>query len=154
MPRNPTLSGEQLVDRLREHGETIIFTGMVKQADSDGEIMFARGTDCQHWITIPREYVERADVLGLVPCHDHDHHLVRLYLKRPQSAEARVFADLAQLHRAAPAVAQGAAARPAAAGDPQSNPCFVVGEAAPCPPGFYRTYDPSSNQYMCCRNPT
>jgi len=154
MPRNPTLSGEQLVDRLREHGETIIFTGMVKQADSDDEIMFARGTECQHWITIPREYVERADVLGLVPCHDHDHHLVRLYLKRPQSTEARVFADLAQLHRAAPAAAQAAAVRPAVAGDPHSSPCFAVGDTTPCPPGYYRTYDPASNQYVCCRGST
>jgi hypothetical protein len=75
--------------------QPVVLTGMVKKADDPDSVMFASGTLCQNWVKIPlKTMVERVERLGKVPCRDHTHELVRLYLKQPEGPEAGVLAAL------------------------------------------------------------
>ncbi|MDT5208491.1 MAG: hypothetical protein QOF67_906, partial [Mycobacterium sp.] len=73
----------------------LTLTGMVKASeDSSTELMFAVGTRCGNWTSVPTDIIESIDVLGSVPCDDHSHHRVTLTFKTPKSLEAATFAAL------------------------------------------------------------
>ncbi|MFO0967853.1 MAG: hypothetical protein U0793_20005 [Gemmataceae bacterium] len=78
-------------DRLKE---TFALEGMVKKADDPNTLMFAAGTSCRRWVSIPIDLITNVTWLGKVPCRDHTHDLVRLEMKEPQTAEARMLRDL------------------------------------------------------------
>src|SRR4249919_1517869 len=70
---------------------------MVKPADdSDDYLFFAHGSVCQNWIRIPMTSIEAIDLLNFVPCDDHNHPLVLLRLRQPETDEGRLFASLVQ----------------------------------------------------------
>ena len=73
----------------------LTLTGMVKaNDDSADELLFAAGTRCENWTSVPANLIETVDVLGAVSCGDHSHHRVRLTFKAPKSPEAATFAAL------------------------------------------------------------
>lgn len=146
MADNRVLSAEELVSHLRQQGvgTTISFIGMVKAGEREHEIMFARGTDCTKWISLPRDLVDSAEILGSVPCAGHEHHLVRIAIKRPESEEAKVFANLAELHRVV------ASPRGLLNTETFTGGCFPVARETACPDRYYRTYDVSIGQEVCC----
>jgi hypothetical protein len=75
------------------------FTGMVKPAEDDQSIMMARAGDCAKWVQIPARYVQDVEFIQLVHCGDHTHPLVHVFMKEPDSAEAKAFAAVASLHQ-------------------------------------------------------
>lgn len=94
-----TFTGEEFLKALSEGNlrEPIGKTGMVKPAaDGTPAIQFAEGTACGQWTTIPAEMIEKVEFLRTVPCRDHQHPLVRLFLKEPPASNplATVFAEL------------------------------------------------------------
>jgi hypothetical protein len=73
----------------------LTLTGLVKVGeDSSTELMFAVGTHCADWTSVPLETIENVEVLDVVPCADHTHHRVTLTFKTPTSAEGAMFASL------------------------------------------------------------
>jgi hypothetical protein len=109
-----------------------VFTGMIKQHDSDdGIILFARPDDCATWIEVPVGVIKDIDFLQTAQCGDHKHPLVHLTMEEPQSEDGRAFAALARLHirpmspASAPPPAQAALAMSMAPrGMPGSTPCY------------------------------
>lgn len=92
-----TFSAQEFVDRMGRDGLSppLRLTGLVKlPEESTGGLEFALGTRCADWTTLPLELVETVEVRQTVPCRDHEHPLVTLTLKAPESAEATAFAAL------------------------------------------------------------
>jgi hypothetical protein len=90
---------EEFLDRLKrdELSQPTVLYGMVKPADdSDDYLFFAHGSVCQNWIRISMTSIEAIDVLNFVPCDDHNHPLVLLRLRQPETDEGRLFASLVQ----------------------------------------------------------
>jgi hypothetical protein len=67
--------------------------GMVKAAEETGKISFTR-TDCESWVDIPTDLIEKAEQVGQRPCRDHIHPVFRLKLKQPEDPEAQILAAL------------------------------------------------------------
>lgn len=72
-------------------------TGLVKTSEEEDGLLFAHGSDCTNWISIPTRLIDRVEFLQVVPCKDHSHPLVTLVFSIPESPEAQVFAGLAKL---------------------------------------------------------
>jgi hypothetical protein len=73
-------------------------TGLVKLSEEDkNALLFAHGTDCTNWISVPVSLIDRVDFLRVMPCKDHSHPLVTLIFSAPQSPEAQTFAAIANL---------------------------------------------------------
>jgi hypothetical protein len=90
-------TAQEFMDKLR-HDEImapLTVTGMVKVSDDDyNQIMFALGTQCADWTSVPLDLIESVEVLGSAPCEDHSHPLVALTFKKPESSEGAVFTAL------------------------------------------------------------
>jgi hypothetical protein len=67
--------------------------GMVKSAESAGKISFTP-TDCESWVDIPTDLIEKAEQVGQRSCRDHIHPVFRLTLKKPEDPEAQILAAL------------------------------------------------------------
>ena len=91
-------------------GAPLSLLGMVKDAEDDRHLMFAGGTDCETWTEVPLDMIESIELRDVVPCRDHSHPFVKLYLEEPESEEARMFASLAKAQMQAPS-GPGAAKR-------------------------------------------
>jgi hypothetical protein len=92
-----TFSAQEFVQKLGREGFSmpLRLTGLVKlPEESAAGLQFALGTRCTDWTTIPLDVVESVEVRQTVPCRDHEHPLVTLTLKAPESAEAAAFAAL------------------------------------------------------------
>ncbi|MEV4417442.1 hypothetical protein [Catellatospora sp. NPDC049609] len=74
----------------------VVLTGMVKASDESPstEIMFAPGTSCGDWITVPLDSIACVEVRDVLCCDDHSHPLVELTFKSPQSPEGVMYAAL------------------------------------------------------------
>jgi hypothetical protein len=93
-----TFTGEEFVKVLAEGKqlESFVLNGMVKKSDDPKTILFAPGHSCSTWVSVPVSMIEKVEWLGKVPCKDHQHDHVRLFMKDPSVAEAAVFARLLQ----------------------------------------------------------
>jgi hypothetical protein len=90
-------AGRQIFERLGSSSD--VFTGVIMPADNDDEsIMFARGTDCSHWIKIPASHIADVRFLRTVHCKDHTHPLVEIHMKAATTAEGETYSALARLH--------------------------------------------------------
>jgi hypothetical protein len=93
-----TFSGEEFARALAEDAlkQPITLAGMVKKAEDSEVILFATGTVCENWVSIPVGMIEKVEWLGNVPCKDHWHHFVYLTLKEQaaKNSQASVFSDL------------------------------------------------------------
>jgi hypothetical protein len=92
-----TFSAQEFVERLGRDGlaPPLRLTGLVKLPEESGDgLEFALGTRCENWTTLPLALVENVEVRQTVPCRDHEHPLVTLTLKVPESGEAAAFAAL------------------------------------------------------------
>lgn len=75
---------------------TLILTGMINEEETTEQYAsFAVGTSCVNWRKIPTGAIESIQSLGFVTCGDHNHPLVNISLKEPQSEEALLFASFA-----------------------------------------------------------
>lgn len=96
-----SFSAARMFDEL-EKGPPLVLTGMVKRDDNDPNVvLFAPPNDCSRWLPIPQELIRRYEYLGRVPCQDHTHPLVHLYLSRPENREQEVYAAARPLERGA-----------------------------------------------------
>lgn len=79
-------------------GAPLALTGMVKATagNETNSILFAPNGLCQSWTTVPVKMILSVDHMGKVPCRDHEHELVRLNLKTPDTDEGRALASLLQ----------------------------------------------------------
>jgi hypothetical protein len=105
------LTAKEFMDRLNrdEIVASLTLTGMVKVHEEDAaQLMFALGTSCADWTSVPLELIESVDVLDSVPCRDHTHPLVTLTFKQPESAEGAVFRALLDAAVKRPAVNRSA----------------------------------------------
>jgi hypothetical protein len=99
-----SLTGEEFVRALSSQeglpalSSASTIDGMVKPstADVSKAVLFSPGTSCNVWIPVPASVIEKVDLLGKIPCRDHEHDYVRLPLKKPSNPETAVFADLLQ----------------------------------------------------------
>jgi hypothetical protein len=97
MERSSLFTAQEFIDKLRRNGVSapLKLAGMVKLPEDDSpELMFAPGTHCADWITVPLDAIASVEVLDTVPCHDHTHPLVILTFKEPESSEGTMFAAL------------------------------------------------------------
>lgn len=117
MPKS--FSGADFVKVLSEGSlrDPIIKEGMVKPSeDACDSIQFSEGTTCQIWTKIPVDMIERVEFLSNIQCKDHQHPLVRLFLKEPpgENKAAAVLFEL--LRHSSPAKSSGTIAKAAAGG--------------------------------------
>jgi hypothetical protein len=92
-----TFNAQDFVEKLSRGGvlPPLRLTGLVKLPEESAPgLEFALGTRCTDWTTLPLELVESVEVRQTVPCRDHEHPLVTLTLKAPESAEAAALAAL------------------------------------------------------------
>lgn len=97
MPKSFT--GPEFIAALAEGAlkSPIVRVGMAKQDETDANaILFSENRSCESWIKIPVEIIEKVEHIDNVPCRDHEHPLIRLYIKEPPSdtKEAGILADL------------------------------------------------------------
>jgi hypothetical protein len=110
MNGSPSFAPREFLDSLKrgEVRRPIVLYGMVKPAEDDDEyLLFAQGAVCANWVRIPLTSIESVEFLNFVPCNDHTHPLVVLYLKQPETDEGRLLASLfpatsARMHGRAP----------------------------------------------------
>jgi hypothetical protein len=97
MNGRPSFAPREFLDSLRrgEIRRPLVIYGMVKPAEDDDEyLLFAQGLICANWTRIRLTSIESVEFLNLVPCDDHTHPLVLLYLKQPETEEGRMLASL------------------------------------------------------------
>lgn len=72
-------------------GPPRVITGAVKESDDIGVILVSSGLDCKKWTKIAETTVERYEYVGRVACGDHDHPVVKLYLRSPSTPIEQAF---------------------------------------------------------------
>ena len=95
-----SFTGVEFIKALSEGSlrEPVVKEGIVKPADDLKAIFFSEGTSCLFWTKIPVEMIEQVEYITTVRCQDHQHPLIRLFLKEPPS-ENEVAAVLSELLR-------------------------------------------------------
>jgi len=104
-----SFSAENFLKTLSEGNlkDALILQGLVKQSVSDPSILlFSEGAGCTIWVPVPIDIIDRVEYLGVTPCRDHTHPLVRLHFKIPPATnrEASVFAELLKIRATAPSL--------------------------------------------------
>lgn len=101
MTGSQSFTPREFLDSLRRDDirRPVLLRGMVKPAEDDDQVlMFAHGSACENWIRVrvPVASIETVEFLNFVPCADHNHPLVLLHLKQPETDEGRLFSSLIQ----------------------------------------------------------
>jgi hypothetical protein len=92
-------TGESLVHALQSGALTpapspgIALVGMVKLSEKHGCVAFTPA-GCESWVDVPVAMIESAVHIGERRCDDHRHPVVRMTLKEPADANARVLHQL------------------------------------------------------------
>jgi hypothetical protein len=92
-------TGERLVQALASGALTpavsagVTLVGMVKASETPGCVAFTPA-GCESWVDVPSSMIESAQHIGERRCDDHRHPVVRMTLKEPANAEARVLHQL------------------------------------------------------------
>lgn len=91
-------STKKLLKNLQPAG--LIFTGMVRPAEGDSRaVMFARPGGSR-WIKLHKDQIEDMKLVQSAHSGKKSYPLVHLVMRPAQSAEAKAYAGLAQLHNA------------------------------------------------------
>lgn len=105
--RSNVFAPQEFIEKLRRDELTapLALTGMVKEAVDPTHLLFAFGSRCDFWTSIPLDLIEKIELVDRVACGDHTHQLVNLILKTQQLPETAVFASLlhASLRQRTPA---------------------------------------------------
>jgi hypothetical protein len=75
-----------------------VLVGMVKTSEKSGNIGFT-SAGCDAWTELPTEMIEEAQHVGTQTCWDHSHPVMRIALKEPKTAEAKILAALLAQHQ-------------------------------------------------------
>jgi hypothetical protein len=97
--RDQLLTGKEFIEQLTNDkiNRPIYFIGMVKKlSDNEEHFLFSQEGNCEGWIKVPVASVQDVEILDMVSCTDHQHPLVVLHIKQPQSEEALLFLALSQ----------------------------------------------------------
>ena len=123
------LDAEQFADALHsERGLALPISaeGYVRKTADKAVIEFSPSAAmCLAWIKIPLKMIDKVQPLGKRPCIDHLHDYVILHFKRPESAEAVVFAELLHHEASARASSPAVSAEGMGAAD-RAVDCVVV----------------------------
>jgi hypothetical protein len=95
-----TYTAVDFIAKLRQGefvSDPLAVTGLVKLPEEGDGLLFAYGTDCTNWISIPLKLIKGVEFLRVARCEDHNHPLVTLIFSTPESLEAQVFARIAKL---------------------------------------------------------
>ena len=77
--------------------------GMVKKsAGTERTIEFAPAGNCDHWVSVPLDYIEDVEFLSQMRCKDHSHPFVVLQLKPATSVEGKLLQALLAASSATP----------------------------------------------------
>jgi hypothetical protein len=90
------LTGSDLEEQLRTgtvSRHEIRISGMVKASENAGYIAFAQ-RDCESWVDVPTDLIEKAERVGQRPCRDHSHPVFALSLREPEGDVAKLYATL------------------------------------------------------------
>jgi hypothetical protein len=95
-----SFSPAEFISKLRDNqfaSDAFALTGVVTVSnDDDSALLFAFGTECANWVKIPIQMIDTVQFLRVVPCKDHNHPLVTLIFRSPQSVEAQAVIALAK----------------------------------------------------------
>ena len=119
-----SFSGADLEKALTEGALTQAQTtliGMVKPSEKSGHVSFSQA-GCDTWVDLSTDMIERADQEGQRPCRDHTHPVMRITLKEPKDAQAKILWAL--LAQAAPPSPTQLPANVALPGSPSSAQGF------------------------------
>jgi hypothetical protein len=95
MPDEP-MTGTALEDALRAGAlerPAPDIEGMVKAHENEGFISFSH-TDCESWVDLPTDLIDKAEHVGQQSCRDHSHPRVRLTLKPSDDPAAQILMAL------------------------------------------------------------
>lgn len=125
----------RFLEELRNEAAGSVTTGMVKACEDDeSALMFAHIGDTSHWVKISGSTIKRVEKVGRANCLGHSYQVVRLVLAPPAGDNAKIFADLANLHSLKLQKVQTALAR----GKPSP---FAASAALGCPEGYTQIFD-------------
>lgn len=114
-----TLTPEEFLRELRKEERGLSFPALIKPAEAPDTFLVSTQLTCDDWLEVPSSHIEGIEYVSSVPCESHEHPLVNVHLKEPDSAEGSFYASLAS----ALARRGSTAARPRrAAGAPQGRP--------------------------------
>jgi hypothetical protein len=107
-PRHFVLSGQDFVEALYGEGlkPAITLAGMVKKSDDGPSHILFAPANCDEWLGIPSSMIEKVEVVGKVPCKDHRHDYVVLYLSEPTDLLGKLLAYALRTYQDAEQVLQ------------------------------------------------
>jgi hypothetical protein len=141
----------RLFDKLGAAGAAkYVFTGMMKPAEDDQSIMVARAGDCSKWVQIPARHIQDVEFVQSVQCGDHTHPVVHIFMKDPDSSEAKAFDSLAMLHQGPSRTAMAPHPATAAPYAMQLAHTMALGSPTNIPPGATPCYwDWTQRRWVC-----
>jgi hypothetical protein len=84
-------SAERMFEELSA-GPPRMVVGAVKPSASNTKTFLISPTmDCNRWVEIPEEKVTKYEHVGQYSCGDHEHPIVRIFLKAPQTPAEHAF---------------------------------------------------------------
>jgi hypothetical protein len=90
-----TFTGDEFAKNLKtgDIQQWTVLVGMAKAVEDDvNAIMFSPGSSCSTWIEIPTDAIEKIEFISIIPCKEHQHPLINLYLKEPdQKSDAKLY---------------------------------------------------------------
>lgn len=122
------MNADSIFETLDAHAGGAVMVGLLKPSGYAETVHFSL-SGCTNWVAIPTDAIANFRPLALAPCGDHEHHVVRLFLKRPDSGHGGAFADLLKAQQA---VGQASTA--------------PGGDNANCPGGYF---DFSTGRWVC-----
>ncbi|MGZ3918885.1 MAG: hypothetical protein ACXVC7_01260 [Bacteroidia bacterium] len=90
------ISSQEFIERLNSgnlNPESMIF-GKVKKSEKDSEVLFAFKGDKSNWIKIPADKIDHVHLIKSFTCAGEKMALVKIHLKKPADADAKLFHDL------------------------------------------------------------
>ena len=71
------------------------YTGLMKADDQNEQSLLFFLSTCRSWTRLDHDAIERIEYLGMAPCGDHEHAVVRIEIKQPLTPEGQAIARLA-----------------------------------------------------------
>ncbi|WP_431045399.1 hypothetical protein ACQUSR_28120 [Streptomyces sp. P1-3] len=98
-----TLTPEEFLRELQKEERGLSFPALIKPAETPDAFLVSILLTCDDWTVIPSNRIDGIEYLFPVPCKTHEHPLVRIHLKEPDSDEGKFYASLATalVHRGA-----------------------------------------------------